>query len=78
MQQRSLFPLFDAAYLGLTSGDFDADAFAIRHFVHEKKMEAGICLSFAKNMGLYGKQQTARKLHCDLAEKRFQESAQDA
>lgn len=55
MQRRKLFPLFDAAYLGLTTGDFDEDAFPIRHFIHERKMEAAICLSFAKNMGLYGK-----------------------
>ena len=55
MEKKRLFPLFDAAYLGLTSGDFDADAFAIRYFIHERKMEAAVCLSFAKNMGLYGK-----------------------
>jgi aspartate aminotransferase len=55
MQQRKLFPLFDAAYLGLTTGDLDEDAFAIRHFVKDLDMEAAICVSFAKSMGLYGK-----------------------
>lgn len=55
MTARNLFPLFDAAYLGFNSGDFDEDAFAIRLFVGEMDMEAGICISFAKNMGLYGK-----------------------
>ena len=54
MQQRKLFPLFDAAYLGLTTGNFANDAFAIRYFTGDRKMEAAICLSFAKNMGLYG------------------------
>jgi aspartate aminotransferase len=54
MKARQLFPLFDAAYLGFNSGNYDEDAFAIRLFVGEMKMEAGICISFAKNMGLYG------------------------
>ncbi|KAL4898749.1 pyridoxal phosphate-dependent transferase [Aspergillus ambiguus] len=53
MKQRGLFPLFDAAYLGFNSGDLDQDAFAIRHFVTELELEAAVCLSFAKNMGLY-------------------------
>lgn len=42
------------AYQGFASGNIDRDAHAVRYFV-----EAGhdICLaqSFAKNMGLYGK-----------------------
>lgn len=54
MKRRSLFPLFDAAYLGFNSGDLDEDAFAIRHFIGELKLEAAVCVSFAKNMGLYG------------------------
>ncbi|KAJ5416304.1 hypothetical protein N7465_004999 [Penicillium sp. CMV-2018d] len=53
-EERQLFPLFDAAYLGFNSGNVDIDAFAIRLFVEETNMEAGVCLSFAKNMGLYG------------------------
>ncbi|KAJ5125132.1 hypothetical protein N7448_004459 [Penicillium atrosanguineum] len=54
MKARNLFPLFDAAYLGFNSGNLDEDAFAIRLFIGEMNMEAGICVSFAKNMGLYG------------------------
>jgi len=54
MKQRQLFPLFDAAYLGFRSGSIDEDAFAIRLFVDDLDMEAAICMSFAKNMGLYG------------------------
>ncbi|KAL1599456.1 putative secondary metabolism biosynthetic enzyme [Paraconiothyrium brasiliense] len=53
-KSRNLFPLFDAAYLGITSGDYDTDAFAIRHFVNDVGIEAAVCTSFAKNMGLYG------------------------
>ncbi len=55
MKKRELFPLFDAAYLGINSGDFDRDASTIRYFVDEMGLSVGICLSFAKNMGLYGK-----------------------
>ncbi|KAL4943218.1 hypothetical protein BDV06DRAFT_234917 [Aspergillus oleicola] len=54
MRERALFPLFDAAYLGFNSGDYDKDAWAIRYFVHDLNLESAICLSFAKNMGLYG------------------------
>lgn len=35
-------------------GNVENDAFAIRHFV-EIGIEVGVCLSFAKNMGLYGR-----------------------
>lgn len=54
VRERGLFPLFDAAYLGFNSGNIENDAFAIRHFV-ELGIEVGVCLSFAKNMGLYGR-----------------------
>jgi len=54
MKQRNLFPLFDAAYLGFNLGIIDEDAFAIRYFVDNLEMEVAVCMSFAKNMGLYG------------------------
>ncbi|PWY76071.1 aromatic-amino-acid aminotransferase [Aspergillus sclerotioniger CBS 115572] len=54
IKERGLFPLFDAAYLGFNSGNVDEDAFAIRYFADELGLEVGVCLSFAKNMGLYG------------------------
>lgn len=54
IKDRDLFPVFDAAYLGFNSGSFDDDAFAIRHFINDLDMEAAVCVSFAKNMGLYG------------------------
>ncbi|POR31111.1 Aspartate aminotransferase [Tolypocladium paradoxum] len=55
VKERQLLPLFDSAYLGITSGSYDNDAFAIRYFVDELGLEAVVCASFAKNMGLYGK-----------------------
>lgn len=54
MKERGLFPLFDAAYLGLTSGDYEQDAYAIRYFSDKIALEMAVCLSFAKSMGLYG------------------------
>lgn len=53
MKTRNLFPLFDAAYLGLTTGSFENDIWPIRHFASEG-LELAVCLSFAKIMGLYG------------------------
>ena len=54
-KEKGLLPIFDAAYLGFNSGSVSEDAFAIRHFVGELGLEAVVCMSFAKSMGLYGK-----------------------
>ncbi|KAJ9133753.1 Aspartate aminotransferase [Pleurostoma richardsiae] len=54
MKQTGAFPIFDSAYLGFNSGSVDEDAWAIRYFVEELGFEASVCMSFAKNMGLYG------------------------
>ncbi|KAL1863108.1 hypothetical protein Daus18300_008100 [Diaporthe australafricana] len=54
VRQGRILPLFDAAYLGITSGSYGDDAFAIRCFADELGLETVVCASFAKNMGLYG------------------------
>ncbi|TVY35081.1 Aspartate aminotransferase, cytoplasmic [Lachnellula occidentalis] len=54
IQERHLFPIFDSAYLGFNSGSVNDDTWAIKYFVDELGLEASICLSFAKSMGLYG------------------------
>lgn len=54
VKERRILPLFDSAYLGITSGSYAEDAFAIRYFADELGMETVVCASFAKNMGLYG------------------------
>lgn len=54
VKQRRLFPIFDSAYLGFNSGSVDEDKWAIKYFTEEMGMEAAVCLSFAKSMGLYG------------------------
>ena len=52
-KSRQLVPFFDIAYQGFSSGDLDADAWAIRYFVDEAKHEIFIAQSFAKNFSLY-------------------------
>ncbi|KAF6826610.1 aspartate aminotransferase (class I and II) [Colletotrichum plurivorum] len=52
--EKGIFPVFDSAYLGFNSGSVDDDAWAIRYFVDELGLEAAVCMSFAKSMGLYG------------------------
>lgn len=54
IRSRGIFPIFDSAYLGFNSGSVDEDAWSIRHFIDDLGMEAAVCLSFAKSMGLYG------------------------
>ncbi|KAM0540805.1 hypothetical protein ACHAPJ_013493, partial [Fusarium lateritium] len=51
---RKLFPIFDSAYLGFNSGSFSDDAWPVRYFSEELNVELAVCLSMAKNMGLYG------------------------
>lgn len=53
MKERDLFPLFDMAYQGFTSGDADVDAGSVRQFV-EDGHRIVLAQSFSKNFGLYG------------------------
>jgi len=61
----SLF--FDSAYQGFASGDAEADAFSIRHFVSEG-VPFALAQSFAKNFGLYGERVGVLSMICDDAE----------
>ncbi|KAF7545562.1 hypothetical protein G7Z17_g9081 [Cylindrodendrum hubeiense] len=54
VQAKNIFPIFDSAYLGFNSGSVDEDAWAIKYFVEDLGLEACVCMSFAKSMGLYG------------------------
>ncbi|KAJ0302195.1 hypothetical protein COL5a_010032 [Colletotrichum fioriniae] len=67
--ERNIFPVFDSAYLGFNSGSVDDDAWAIRYFVDELGLEAAVCMSFAKNMGLYGERVGAVTFVADTAER---------
>lgn len=53
VEAKKLIPFFDSAYQGFASGDLDADAWAVRYFVNDRKMELLCSQSFAKNFGLY-------------------------
>lgn len=62
VKRKQLFAFFDAAYQGFSSGDPDADAWSVRHFIQEVFSGSsdcgpiGMCVaqSFSKNFGLYG------------------------
>ncbi|KAF2174012.1 hypothetical protein M409DRAFT_35309 [Zasmidium cellare ATCC 36951] len=54
MRERQHLPFFDSAYQGFASGDLDADAWAIRHFVSLDFPALLVAQSYAKNFGLYG------------------------
>ncbi|WYZ36699.1 hypothetical protein EsH8_II_000205 [Colletotrichum jinshuiense] len=67
--ERGIFPVFDSAYLGFNSGSVDEDAWAIRYFVDELGLEAAVCMSFAKSMGLYGERIGAVTFVADSADR---------
>jgi len=54
---------FDSAYQGFASGDAEADAFAMRHFVAEG-VPFALAQSFAKNFGLYGERLGVLSMVC--------------
>ncbi len=61
----SLF--FDSAYQGFASGDAEADAFAVRHFISEG-VPIALAQSFAKNFGLYGERVGVLNVVCGDAD----------
>lgn len=62
--KNSLFPFFDTAYQGFTSGSLDKDAYGLRYFI-AKGFQMVICQSFAKTMGLYGERTGALHVVCN-------------
>ena len=52
-KRRQLYPFFDTAYQGFTSGSLDKDAYGLRLFLAQG-FEMVVAQSFAKIMGLYG------------------------
>lgn len=52
IQSKDIFLVFDIAYQGLSSGDINKDAWAIRE-AYSRKMEFIACQSYSKNLGLY-------------------------
>jgi len=51
-KRKNHFPIFDLAYLGYASGDFDEDSYSIRLFA-DMGFEFMVAQSYAKIMGLY-------------------------
>jgi len=52
-KKNKLFPFFDFAYQGFSSGDANQDAASLRMFVDDGHL-MGVVQSFSKNFGLYG------------------------
>ena len=61
--KKQLYPFFDTAYQGFTSGSLDDDAYGLRLFI-ERGFEMVIAQSFAKIMGLYGERTGALHFVC--------------
>lgn len=51
-KEKRMFPVFDVAYQGFVSGDPNADAWSVRHFLAEG-FEMCAAQAFSKNFGLY-------------------------
>lgn len=68
-------PFIDLAYLGFASGNFEKDAFALRHFVEEGH-QVLLAQSFAKNMGLYGERVGAFSIVCSTPEEKIKVDSQ--
>jgi aspartate/tyrosine/aromatic aminotransferase len=64
VESRGHFPFFDMAYQGLTSGDFDVDAWSVRYFASRGSLEMAVAQSFSKNMGLYSERVGTLSLLC--------------
>ena len=62
-KRRQLYPFFDTAYQGFTSGSLDKDAYGLRLFLSQG-FEMVIAQSFAKIMGLYGERTGALHFVC--------------
>ena len=62
-KRNQLYPFFDTAYQGFTSGSMDKDAFGLRYFL-DNGFELVIAQSFAKIMGLYGERTGALHFVC--------------
>jgi len=62
-KKNQLYPFFDTAYQGFTSGSLDDDAYGLRYFINQG-FEMVIAQSFAKIMGLYGERTGALHFVC--------------
>jgi len=63
MKANNLFPFFDSAYQGFSSGDFDKDGYPMRYF-YKQGFQMVVAQSLAKNMGLYGERTGAIHIVC--------------
>ncbi|EKX53618.1 hypothetical protein GUITHDRAFT_64004 [Guillardia theta CCMP2712] len=67
-QEKEHIIIFDTAYQGYATGDLESDAWAVKYFAHEMKMELFVTQSYSKNFGLYGERIGALNVLCNDAE----------
>lgn len=66
-KENKLFPFFDTAYQGFTSGDLNKDGYGLRFFL-DQGFQMVIAQSFAKIMGLYGERTGGLHFVCNNKE----------
>jgi aspartate aminotransferase len=69
VQKKKLFPFFDMAYQGFSSGDLNKDAYALRLFA-DNGLHMALAQSYAKNFGLYGERIGCFSVTCDSKSER--------
>jgi aspartate aminotransferase len=75
VQDRKLFPFFDMAYQGFSSGDLDRDAYSLRKFA-DTGMNLCLAQSYAKNFGLYSQRIGCFSLITDSKEEAISSESQ--
>eukprot|EP01062_Namystynia_karyoxenos_P070177 TRINITY_DN65565_c0_g1_i1.p2 TRINITY_DN65565_c0_g1~~TRINITY_DN65565_c0_g1_i1.p2 ORF type:complete len:458 (+),score=160.41 TRINITY_DN65565_c0_g1_i1:96-1376(+) len=75
IKRKGHYTFFDSAYQGFASGDPEADAFALRHFIKEGHNMV-ITQSFAKNFGLYGQRVGAVHFVCESPDEKARVDSQ--
>lgn len=68
LKEKDIFPVFDMAYQGFSSGLTDEDAWAVRQ-AYKANLEFMVCQSYSKNMGLYSER--AGCLHIVIKDKEY-------
>ncbi|KAJ5080329.1 aspartate aminotransferase [Anaeramoeba ignava] len=64
LQEKNITPVFDSAYLGFATGNYQKDALAIREAV-SRGIPCLVAQSFSKNLGLYSDRVGCLSVVCD-------------
>merc|ERR1719373_960586 len=75
MKKKNHFALFDCAYQGFASGNFEKDVVGVNQFIKDGH-NIMMCQSFAKNFGLYGHRVGCFSVLCDNEEEKARVASQ--